>query len=295
MNLLKIKDNLYTNILWYLPKSFTHCYLYKKKFNKSLNLSSPHNFNEKIQYLIVKKYGKKEGELSDKNMVKAYVEELKIEDLCVPKTLKTYKNANEINLSELPEKFVLKCNHGSGNVLVCTDKKNFDLDNAKKVLNKTLKSNFAKQNFEYHYKYIKPLIMAEEYLDDGTGKNPLDYKFYIFNGKCDRVLLCSERDKKLRLDGFDLEWNKLEDTLPQYRSTKNIAKHKNFDKMIKIAEELCRKNKLVNIPFARVDLYDLNGTIYFGEYTFTPACGLIEYYSEEALDALGEKLDLTKY
>lgn len=296
MNILrKIYINVKSNILWCLPYSLTHKYLYYKKFKLKLDLNNPKNFNEKIQYLIVKKYGKKEGLLADKYLVKEYVKNLKIDNLNIPKTLKVYSNAEEIDISDLPDKFVLKCNHGSGNVFVCDDKENFNIEEAKKILNENLKSNFAKHTYEYHYKFIKPLIIAEEYLDDGTGKNPLDYKFYVFNGKCDRVLVCSERDKKLRLDDYDLEWNILDDTLPVYKSAKVIDKPKKLDIMIKIAEELCKKNGELIIPFARVDLYDLDGKIYFGEYTFTPACGLIDYYDDKTLNELGKKLDLTKY
>lgn len=282
-------------ILWFLPYEVTHKYLYYKTFNKRLNLEGPKNFNEKIQYLIVNKYGKKEGNLADKYLVKNYVEKLNISNLNIPKTLKVYSDARDINIDELPDNFVLKCNHGSGNVFVCNDKNNFDIETAKKVLNKNLKSSFAKHTFEYHYKYIKPLIIAEEYLNDGTGKNPLDYKFYVFNGKCDRMLLCSERDKSLRLDDYDLNWNILDDTLPKYKSNNKISKPQNLDLMIKIAEELCKENDEVVIPFARVDLYDLNGKIYFGEYTFTPAMGLIDYYNDNALNELGEKINLDAY
>ena len=99
----------------------------------------------------------------------------------------------------------------------------------------------------------------------------------------------------MRLDDFDTKWNHLDDTLPKYRSGKIIEKPKNLDKMIRIAEELCKRNGKVVIPFARVDLYDLNGKIYFGEYTFTPARGLIDYYNQKTLDELGSKLDLSQY
>ena len=180
--LRKIYYVLKQKVLWCLPKSVTHKYLYHKKFKKKLNLKKPKDFNEKLQYLIVYKYGKKEGKLADKLLVKEYVKNLKIENLYIPKTLKVYNDVDEIDISALPEKFVLKCNHGSGNVFVCNDKSKFNIEEAKRMLNASLKKNFAKGTFEYHYKYIKPVIIAEEYLEDGMGKNPLDYKFYVFNG-----------------------------------------------------------------------------------------------------------------
>ncbi len=293
--LTRARDVVKRKVLWCLPKSTARKYFYKKEFRKKLDLNNPVDFNEKLQFLIVYKYGKKEGMLADKQLVKDYVNKLGIVGLHVPKTIATYKDANDIDINNLPERFVLKCNHSSGDVFVCDDKKTFDVEKAKVVLGEKLKENFAKKTFEYHYDFIEPLIMAEEYLDDGTGKNPLDYKFYIFNGKCDRILVCSERDKKLRLDDFDTSWNHLDDTLIKYRSDRKIEKPKNLDKMIRIAEELCKKNGKVVIPFARVDLYDLNGKIYFGEYTFTPARGLIDYYNQRTLDELGGKLNLSLY
>ena len=290
-----VRNKIKHKVLWLLPKKLTHRYLYRSERGKGLNLNNPCDFNEKLQYLILYKYGKKESKLADKQGVKGYVSKLRIDGLNIPKTIATYSRVSDINLFKLPARFVLKCNHSSGDVFVCNGKSSFDLAQAKRVLGKKLKENFAKKTFEYHYSYIKPLIMAEEYLDDGTGKNPLDYKFYVFNGKCDRILVCSERDKELRLDDFDRDWNRLDDTLPKYRSKRKIQKPKNLKKMIKIAEELCKKNGEVVIPFARVDLYDLNGKIYFGEYTFTPARGLIDYYNQKTLDELGAKLDLNKY
>ena len=112
--------------------------------------------------------------------------------------------------------------------------------------------------------------------------------------ECDRILLCSERDKELRLDDYDLEWNILDDTFEEYKSNKKIDKPQNLDIMIKMAENLCKDKSTIAIPFARVDLYDINGKIYFGEYTFTPAMGLIDYYKEKALKELGDKLDINK-
>ena len=102
-----------------LPRTISHKILYYKCFKKKLNLKNPQNLNEKIQWLLVYKYGKKEGMLSDKYLVKEYVTNLNIKNLQVPKTLKTYTNANEINIDELPEQFVLKPTHTSGNVFVC--------------------------------------------------------------------------------------------------------------------------------------------------------------------------------
>ena len=132
--------------------------------------------------------------------------------------------------------------------------------------------------------------MAEEYLDDGEHKNPIDYKIYCFNGKPESVLVCSNREDRLKLNDFSLDWDELDYTKPEYRSPEAFKEPKHLKEMAYIAEQLSK-----NIPFVRIDLYEIGDKIYFGEYTFTPAAGLIKYYKQETLDKLGEKLDLSLY
>lgn len=266
-----------------------HKRFFKKRIGKDLDLKNPKDFNEKIQWLILNRYGVKEAKLADKELVKEYVKQLKIPNLKVPKTLATYNDVSEIDINKLPDKFVLKCNHFSGNVFICKDKKEFDFDLAKKKLDEVLKRNFADINLEYHYSYIKPLIIAEEYLNDGIHKNPIDYKFYCFDGEPESILVCSNREKKLKLNDFDLDWNELDYTTDEYRSKERFKRPKRLKEMTKIAKQLSS-----GIPFVRVDLYEINGDIYFGEYTFTPAAGVIRYYKQEALDYFGSKIDLKK-
>ena len=205
----------------------------------------------------------------------------------IPKTYEVYNDVSKINLDNLPEKFVLKCNHGSGKVFICTSKKDFEFEKVKVELEKALKSNFAKESLEYHYSLIERCIIAEEYLDDNVNKNPIDYKFYCFNGKVESILVCSERDKELRLDDFDLNWNKLDYTYEKYKSKKELKKPERLNDMIEIASELSKGH-----AFVRIDLYEINGNIYFGEYTFSPAAGCIYYYKENALNRLGKLVEL---
>ena len=281
-----MKNRLLKEILYVLPKKTAHKIAYYRRMKKKLNLENPVNLNEKIQYLIVNKYGKREAMLADKQLVKSYIKEIDNEIL-IPKTYRVYKNAFDIQLEDLPEKFVLKCNHGSGNVFICTSKKDFDLDKAKKELNRAIKFNFAKKHLEYHYSQIERCIIAEEYLDDSKNRNPIDYKFYCFNGHVESILVCSERDQKLRLDDFDLEWNKLDYTYEEFKSDKDIEKPEKLNDMIEIAKKLSKDH-----PFVRVDLYEINGKIYFGEFTFTPAAGFIHYYKDDALNHLGKFINI---
>ena len=285
-----MKRKLVFLVLNVLPKKMAHKILYRISIKKKLNLKKPEDLNEKLQYLMIYKYGKKEGMYSDKFKVKDYINKMNIKDLNVPKTLKIYTSADQINLDELPEKFVLKCNHGSGKVFICQSKNNFNLNQIKIELRKMLKQDFSKQTLEYHYSFIKPLIIAEEYLDDGENTNPVDYKFYCHNGIVESILVCSERNISLRLDDYDLNWDMLDYTYDKYKSHKEITKPANLDTMIQIASELSKE-----FPFVRVDLYSIKGKIYFGELTFTPAAGLITYYKQSALDKLGEMIDLKQY
>ena len=279
------------NFNYYMPKKYAHKKLYKEIFGTKLNIDSPITFNEKIQYLLVYHLGKYEGMLSDKIQVKEYVKKKKIKELYIPKTLKIYQSVDDIQLKDLPKQFVLKCNHGSGGVVICNDKKNFNLEDYIDSLNHTLHENFAKKMYEYQYRYIKPCIYVEEYLDDSDHhKNPLDYKVYCSNGKAKSILVCSERDTGLKLSEYDLKWNKIDCVKEEYRPKKEISKPKKLKDIIRIAEELS-----IDIPFVRVDLYEIQGKIYFGEFTFSPAAGTCYYYTDEGMKLHGNYIDLDLY
>lgn len=284
-----MNDKLFCNILWYFPKNIAHKLLYFRYFHTWIDYRNPKNLNEKIHWLMVNQYGKKEALYTDKYLVKDIIAKQKIPNLLIPKTLYIYHDVDEINLDVLPQKFVLKCNHGSGNVIVCTDKNNFNLSEAKEVLRDNLEKNFARKHLEYHYKYIKPLVIAEEYLDDGNGGRPLDYKFFCFRGHAECALVCSGRETSLKRDYYDLNWQHLDYTLKKYQNFEKFPKPANFEKMIEIARKLSK-----DFSFVRVDLYNINGDIYFGEMTFTPAAGLNMTLTEEANRYLGSLVDIKK-
>ena len=277
---------LLKEILYRMPPKTAHKILYYYTFKKRLNLKNPQNFNEKLQYLIVNEYDEVQTRLADKYLLHKYIDEKGYNEL-LPKLYGVYDNADEINFDELPNKFVLKTNHGSGEIFVCKNKNKFDIEKTKEKLNKSLKTNFAKQSLEYHYAKIKPKIICEQYLEDGKNELPIDYKFYCFNGKADCILICSNRSEKLKLDYYDLNWSKKDYSTKEYKSGKDFEKPKNLEKMIEIAEKLSKEFK-----FVRVDLYNINGKIYLGELTFTPAAGLIKYNTDEALNRWGKMLKL---
>ena len=284
----KIK-HLIMSLLYYLPNKVAHKILYKKRIGKKLNLSNPVDYNEKIHYLIINEYTKSlYSDLVDKYKVRFWIEQKGYKNL-LPQLYGVYENTEEIDYKKLPNAFVLKPNNGCGNVWICTDKNKFDFIKCKKELDKSLKSNFAKTALEYQYANIKPKIICEEYLNDKTNLMPNDYKFYCFDGKVDCILVCSNRQEKLKLMYYDTKWNKLNYVLKKYEPSHEIQKPKCLNEMIEICENLSKE-----FCFVRIDLYEIAGKVYFGEMTFSPAAGNVYYNTQEALNYFGNKINLEK-
>lgn len=273
-------------MLYYFPKAIAHKIYYKQKMGQTLDLKSPRDFNQKIQYLMVREIGRKEAKLADKYLVRNFIKEKGYEDL-LPKLYGVYQKAGEIDLESLPEKFVLKTNHDSGSVFICTDKSKFDFENVKKKLNQALKRNYARKHLEYHYRYIKPCIFCEEFLEDEVEKSLMDYKFFCFDGKVECVLVCRNRAEDLSLSYYDLAWQRLDYVKKEYTTEDKITKPENLERMIAIAKDLSQGFK-----FVRVDLYHVKGKIYFSELTFTPAAGIGKKQKDEALVYLGSLIKI---
>lgn len=281
-----MKQRILMFVLSLLPHDIAHKILYRIYSGKKLNLNEPVTLNEKIQWLIVNEYGANEAILTDKYLVKEKIANMKLPNLNIPKTLFVLKSTNDlknINFDSLPNKFVIKCNHGSGNVFVCSSKTDFD--KKIKILFKDLKKDFSKKTLEYHYKYIKPVILIEEFLENKSGSLPEDYKFFSYNGKTRCVMVCTDRENGYKATFFDKNWNRL--NYSTHEETKNMPRPQNFEQMWDISEKLS-----LNYKFVRVDLYNINGKIYFGELTFTPAAGLSKTYTEQADIELGSYLDI---
>ncbi len=281
----KIKK-IYYKILWLLPKKIAIRIKYLVATHKKLDMKNPKDFNQKILYLLVNKYGKLEEKCADKFGVREYIKEKGLAEH-LPKLYHVYEDANEIKFDDLPQEYVLKTNHGCGCTII--HEKDAEIDKQKIIdeLNESLKINWAKKTLEYQYENIKPLIICEEYIKEEGLKNPTDYKFYCFKGKVECVLLCSEREKELKLDYYDLNWKKLNYAKEEYRSNSEHKKPKNLNEMINIASKLSE-----DFPWVRVDLYNLDGKIYIGELTFTPAAGIIKYNTQESLEYLGNLIEL---
>ena len=264
---------------------------YYTTFGKKLDLKNPQEFNEKLMYVKLNNYVKNPivWKCSDKYTVRIFAKEHGISDANLTKLYGVYKNVDEINFSELPNKFVLKCSHGCGFNYIVENKNKLDIKKCKKCLSKWLKEKFGFEGSEIQYTKIKPVIMCEEFIESQSGEFPYDYKIYCFNGVPKMVLVCSDRKNSTRLNWFDLNWNELPIGKPELRNENIIKKPKGLDKMISIAKILSNE-----FPYVRVDFYDYDNRVLLGEMTFTPAANCAQYYSNEGNKILAEMLDVSK-
>ena len=247
-------------------------------------------FGEKIQWL--KLYGNLETyeDLADKYLVRDYVEK-EIGSKYLIELIDVYDSTKEINFDQLPKSFVLKLNTGSGCNIICKDKDYFDKDKAIKKLNKWLKEDFSKQKKEPQYKNIKKKILCEKYMEDNQGQL-LDYKFFCFNGKVEFLKVNFDRFEGHKINFYDTDWNLLnfKGNHPHYFG--KVEKPKNLDKMIEISEKLAISTGL---SFVRIDLYNIDGEIYFGEITLTPNSGKAIFKPIEKDLEYAKKIELDSY
>ncbi len=271
-----LSDEAYIKLMYY-------CIMDRK-----VNLKNPQTFNEKLQWLKLYNRNPIYTMMVDKYEVKKYIAETIGEEYLIP-TLGIYSSFNEIDFNKLPNQFVIKCTHDSGGVVICKDKTKLDINSAREKINKNLKNNFFYVGREWPYKDVKPRIIIEEYIDDHKNEDLNDYKFMCFNGKVKCSFVCSERRSKegLKVTFFDLDWNKMPFERHYPYSKKNIAKPENYTKMIELSEKLSK-----NLPFVRIDFYEVNGKIYFGEITFFPGNGTEEFTPEEYDYLLGSWIEL---
>lgn len=260
---------------------------YYLEMGKPLHLDDPKTMNEKLQWLKLYNRKPEYTKMVDKVLAKGYAASLIGEQYIVP-TLGVWNHFDEIDFDQLPNQFVLKTNHsgGSTGVVICKDKNSLDKAVAKKKLEASLKHDISRTLVEWPYRNINRKILAEEYLGDDL----TDYKFYCFNGEADVVLNCIERQTGCpKFYFFDKSWNlrRLNKRGKEAPEGFTLPKPEGMDKMFEVAAKLS-----VGLPYARVDLYNVEGKIYFGEITLFPASGFDYNRLPEADLYFGEKIVL---
>ncbi len=263
---------------------------FKEKTGKKLNLNNPQTYNEKIQWLKLYDSTPIKTRLADKYLVRDWIKEKIGEQYLIP-LLGVYDSFDEIDFDKLPKQFVIKCNHGSGYNIIVPDKSKLDLVEAKQKVDKWMKENFAfKAGFELQYRDMTPKIIIEKYIENQNAQDLYDYKFWCFNGKVKYIQFLSERKNGLKMAFYNTKWEKQNFVYNYPLDTKDIIKPDNLHDMILLAEKLSKGFYHVRIDFYRLD----DGTIYFGEYTFTSMSGICKWNLNSINSDLGKFIKLPK-
>ena len=264
---------------------------FRLMMGQKLDLNTPKTFNEKLQWLKLYNRRSEYTTMVDKYAVKQYVSDKIGEQYIIP-TLGVWNSVDDIDWDILPKQFVLKTTHGGGGggVVICKDKTTFDKESVKIRLQKSLDCDIYLNFREWPYKDVPKRIIAEQYMTDESTVELKDYKFFCFNGsvRCFKVDFDRFISHKANYYSREAELLPFGEVCCMPDFTRIFEKPKNFDKMIEIVESLAK-----GIPFVRIDLYNSNGNIYFGEITFFPAGGMGKFAPDEWDEKLGELLILS--
>ena len=277
-NIIKMSDQKFLDL----------CFDYY--LGKKINWKNPQTYNEKLQWLKIYDRQDRYTKMVDKYEAKEYVKNIIGEEYIIP-TIGIYDKFENIDFEKLPQQFVMKCTHDSVGLVICKDKKNLNIKEAKRKINQCLKVNYFNCWKEWPYKNVKPRIIIEKYMtnDDSDGIN--DYKFFCFNGKVKLLFIATDRvneNEETKFDFYDENFNHLPIKNGHPNALVPPSKPLNFEKMKELAEILSK-----DIPHLRVDFYEINGKIYFGELTFSHWAGMVPFEPEEYDLILGNWIDIS--
>lgn len=272
-----VSDKIFLQGVWFI------------KFGKYLDLDNPVTFNEKLQWLKLYDRKPEYTRMVDKYEAKKYVASIIGEEHIIP-TLGVWDSFDKIDFDKLPNRFVLKTTHDSGGVVICKDKTTFDHKAAKKKLNKSLKHDYYATSKEWPYKDVKRRILAEEYMVDESGYELKDYKIFCFGGKPELMFIASDRQvegEETKFDFYDMTFEHLPFTNGHPNASHSLRCPETFRQMQDLATKLS-----AGLPHVRVDFYDINGKVYFGELTFSHWSGLVPFNPEKWDRKLGKLIQL---
>ena len=266
--------------------------MFKLKMGYELDLDNPKTYNEKLQWLKLYDRNPDYIPMVDKYLSKEYVAKRIGNEYVVP-LYGVWDSFDEIDFDTLPDEFVLKTTHDCGGVVVCKDKNSFDKEKAKAFLEKHLKHEYFYHCREWPYKHVKPRIIAEKFMKDSKGQTEeglTDYKFFCFSGEPKAMFIATDRakaDVETKFDFFDMDFNHLPFTNGHPNSDKPIKKPENFELMIELSKKLS-----AGLPHVRVDFYESEGNIYFGELTLFHWGGFVPFEPVEWDEKFGEWIKL---
>jgi hypothetical protein len=288
MRAYEAADKRLRAFLYSLSPTLLARYVFFRRHGRLPDLKRPRSFDERLQWLMLHWRHPVKAQCADKYAVRSYVEAHGLGHT-LPELLGVYEKSGDIDFGALPERFVLKCTHGSGQNVICTHKADLNWDDARRRLDSWMKLDISKVAGEIHYASIEPRIICERYLDDSSGDLPSDYKVYCFDGKAHCTMVCTERGlgKRVRFAFYDRDWNFLPYSKSGVLAGKSDPKPDAYEAIINAAEILS-----AGIPFVRVDFYSINGRAIFGEMTFTPNGCVDTDYTDLAQRELGRLVQL---
>ncbi len=277
----------------YFPQKLCSIH-YKQCYGVDIDWKHPKTIDEKINWLKFNSDTSQWSLLADKYRVREYVKDCGLEDILVPLYGK-WDDVRDIDWNTLPRQFVMKTNNASKSVLICKDKEKLDIDYWSKEVDKWMHADYSKEKGEIHYRSIPPCIIAEQLLDAEKQPVPssslIDYKVWAFDGKPAYIWCCLNRTSdSVEVITYDTDWN----AHPEYSEAyyhfiptdKRLPRPVTLDKMLDAAARLSK-----GFPQVRVDFYEVDGKLYFGELTFTSSSGINGFYTKDFLLHLG---NLTK-
>ncbi len=266
--------------------------VYKAEFGKALDIFSAKSYNEKLQWL--KLFNRKQyyPSLVDKYEVRKYISQKIGNDYLIPLASPfIWENPNDICFDDLPEQFVLKCTHGSGCNIICTNKNDLNIKATRKKMSKWMRKNWFWFGREWPYKNVKPKIICEQYLEEEPGVDINNYKVMCFNGQPKLIqLIIGIFSNNPTQDFYDINWEKTTICQSGYKNSENFTpKPQSFNEMIDLSRILSE-----GMPHVRIDWYDIRGKLYFGEITFFDSAGFCSFddYNDDLL--LGSWIDLSE-
>ena len=287
-NISELKDDKERKLF---TKNLTEFYIYARtkylmEHKVNYNESNLITFQDKLNYLVIHESPQYKSFIVDKIRLSDYSKKILGKNICVP-IIKIYDNIEDINFKDLPNKFVMKYNHGSGMNIICQDKKKFDLHKAKKKLYKWKNINYGLFTTEFQYMYVKRKIYIEKFLQ----KSVIDYKVYCFNGNPKFILAKIPLKKKKLKNYYDLEWKYIKIDKHQKNLTQlhKFIKPNNLKLMLRYSKLLSQE-----FVFVRVDLYEINNQVFLGELTFTPMNSFKNWKDKNTSIRIGNLIDIKR-
>lgn len=265
-------------------------FTYRMIFGRKLNLDNPKAYTEKIAWLKLHWRSQLAEICADKYLVREYVEKKlgSKADKYLNRIYGIYNKVDDIDIRKFPEKFVIKPTNGTGDVVICTNKESFNWSKEKNILLKNSKNNHAKLTREWVYYNLSQKFLVEEFIESSNESSIKDYKFFCFYGQPKFLYVCSERNIYPKFNFYDLEWNPIP-VESGYKRASEIERPEMLEEMINLASKLSE-----DFPHVRVDLYQENGKIYFGELTFFHFGGFTKFNPDSYDFEFGKYFDIKR-